>query len=97
MASAAQWERDVIGLRQGGARGCQAKGVSIGRPNGENPAVRHRIGRLGTAGHSYRAIADRLDSDSILLPGGGIRWWGDSVRLVDSGSQPRPMCLCVYR
>lgn len=83
MASVAHWEREVIGLRTKEAlAAAKAKGVRIGRPDSQDPAVRRRIRRLRTADHTYRAIADRLNADAIPLPGGGARWYPNSVRLI---------------
>ena len=83
MASVAQWEREVIGLRTKEAlAAAKAKGVRIGRPDSQDPAVRRRIRRMRSAGHTYCAIAARLNADAVPLPGGGERWHPNSVRLV---------------
>lgn len=83
MASVAQWEREVIGLRTKEAlAAAKAKGVRIGRPDSQDPAVRRRIRRLRTAGHTYRAIAARLNAELVPLPGGGATWHPNSVRLI---------------
>lgn len=82
MASVAQWEREVIGLRTKEAlAAAKAKGIQVGRPASQDPAVVRRIRRYRRAGHTYRAIADRLNRDAVPLPGGGVKWHPNSVRL----------------
>jgi DNA invertase Pin-like site-specific DNA recombinase len=81
MASVAQWEREVIGLRTKEAlAAAKAKGVRIGRPGLQDPQVVRRIRRERKAGLTYRSIADRLNAGSVPLPGGGQRWHPNSVR-----------------
>jgi len=81
MAAVAEWERDMIALRtREGLQAAKAKGVRIGRPQSQDPAVVRRIRALRTRGHTYRAIADRLNADAVPLPGGGTRWHPNSVR-----------------
>lgn len=83
MAAVAQWERETIGLRTKEAlAAAKAKGVKVGRPASQDPKVVRRIRRARAAGHTYRAIADRLNRDAVPLPGGGERWHPASVRLV---------------
>ncbi|WP_206750326.1 recombinase family protein [Cryobacterium sp. TMS1-13-1] len=81
MAAVAQWERETIGLRTKEAlAAAKAKGVHVGRPQGQDPAVVRRIRNLRSRGHTYRAIADRLNGDAVPLPGGGVQWHPNSVR-----------------
>lgn len=81
MAAVAQWERETIGLRTKEAlAAAKAKGVRIGRPALQDPAVVQRIRRARKRGMTYRAIAERLNADSVPLPGGGARWHPNSVR-----------------
>lgn len=81
MAAVAQWERETIGLRTKEALAvAKAKGIHVGRPRSQDPAVVRRIRRMRSRGMTYRAIADRLNTDSVALPGGGSRWHPNSVR-----------------
>ena len=81
MASVAQWEREVIGLRTKEAlAAAKAKGIHVGRPASQDPAVVRRIRRYRKAGHTYRTIAARLNRDAVPLPGGGAKWHPNSVR-----------------
>lgn len=84
MAAVAQWERETIGLRTKEALAqAKANGVHVGRPSKQDPAVVRRIRNLRSRGHTYRAIADRLNRDAVPLPGGGVRWHPNGVRLVE--------------
>jgi DNA invertase Pin-like site-specific DNA recombinase len=83
MAAVAQWERETIGLRTKEAlAAAKAKGVHVGRPSAVAPLVSRRIRRHRKAGMTYRAIADRLNADSVPLPGGGAKWHPNSVRSI---------------
>lgn len=83
MAAVAQWERETIGLRTKEAlAAAKAKGVKVGRPSSQDPAVVRRIRRYRASGLTFRAIADRLNTESVPLPGGGARWHPNSVRLI---------------
>jgi DNA invertase Pin-like site-specific DNA recombinase len=84
MAAVAQWERETIGLRTKEALAqAKAKGVHVGRPSSQDPAVVRRIRSLRTRGHTYRAIADRLNADAVPLPGGGVAWHPNGVRTAE--------------
>ena len=84
MASVAQWEREVIGLRTKEAlAAAKAKGIHVGRRGSQDPAVLRRIRRWRKAGLTYRAIADRLNGEAVPLPGGGALWHPNSVRLIE--------------
>ena len=81
MAAVAQWERETMGLSTKEAlAAAKAKGIRVGRPASQDPKVVRRIRRARTAGHTYRAIVDRLNRDAVPLPGGGERWHPASVR-----------------
>jgi DNA invertase Pin-like site-specific DNA recombinase len=84
MASVAQWEREVIGLRTKEAlAAAKAKGIHVGRPQKQDPAVVRHIRRWRKAGLTYRAIAERLNTSAVPLPGGGTKWHPNSVRLIE--------------
>ena len=81
MAAVVQWEVETIALRTKEAlAAAKAKGVHVGRRSAQDPKVVRRIRRARAAGHTYRAIADRLNRDAVPLPGGGNRWHPNSVR-----------------
>ena len=70
MASVAQWEREVIGLRTKEARAAaKAEGIDVGRRDGQDPAVVRRIRRWRKPGLTYRAMADRLNGDAVPVAG----------------------------
>ncbi|HEU5223579.1 MAG TPA: recombinase family protein [Candidatus Lumbricidophila sp.] len=84
MAAVAQWERETIGLRTKEALAqAKAQGIHVGRPSNQDPAVVRRIRNLRTRGHTYRAIAERLNAAAVPLPGAGTRWHANSVRLAE--------------
>ena len=81
VAAVAEWERDMIALRtREGLAAARAKGVRLGRPSAQDPAVVRRIRDMRDRGLTYRAIATRLNDEDVPLPGGGLRWHPGSVR-----------------
>lgn len=85
MAAVAQWERETIGLRTKEAlAAAKARGVHVGRPSKQDPAVVSRIRGLRTRGHTYREIADRLNADAVPLSGGGKQWYPNTIRSVST-------------
>lgn len=82
VAAVAEWERDMISLRtREGLAAARAKGVRLGAPSRQDSSTVERIQAFRETGLTYRAIADRLNADSVPLPGGGVRWYPNSVRL----------------
>lgn len=81
MASAAQWERRIIGQRTRDALAAKrAAGVRLGRP-AEVPAdVLDRIGVARAAGRSLRGIAADLTAAGVPTVRGGARWSASSVQ-----------------
>lgn len=74
-------EHLMIGLRTKEAlAAAKAKGVKVGPPASQYPKVVRRIRGARAAGHTYRAIADRLNRDAVPLPGGGSKWHPNRVR-----------------
>lgn len=87
MASAAQWERRIIGARTRDALAVKrAEGVRLGRPAGLPAEVLRRIVAEREAGASLRAVADSLTADGVPTSQGGTRWHASTVRAV-LGSQ----------
>ena len=87
MASFAQYERRLIGLRTKDALAVKkAEGVRLGRPPVVEISVRRRIAELRDGGLTYRAIAAQLEYEGVAAPRGGTRWYDNSVRRLCSGS-----------
>lgn len=83
LASAAQWERRIIGQRTKDALAVKkAQGVRLGRPVGVPLEVSERLAALRAEGKSFQAIADALNEDGVATGGGGRQWYPSSVRAV---------------
>jgi DNA invertase Pin-like site-specific DNA recombinase len=83
MASAAQWERRIIGQRTKDALAIRrAEGVRLGRPSVLAPSLVARIVDARREGCSYRAIAKQLNTDHIPTAHGGLVWHPATVRSV---------------
>lgn len=83
MASAAQWERRIIGQRTKDALAARkAEGVTLGRPRVLADEVRARIIAEHTAGRTLSAIARDLEADNVPTARGGARWWPSTVRAI---------------
>lgn len=83
MASAAQWERRIIGQRTKEALAAKkASGVVLGRPRLVSETVVQRIVQERAAGRTYAAIADGLTGDAVETAQGGVRWYPGTVRKV---------------
>ncbi|MCT2282055.1 recombinase family protein [Micromonospora chalcea] len=95
MASAAQWERRIIGQRtREGLAAKRAAGVRLGRPVSLPGDVRARIVAEARNGESLAGIARGLNADSIPTAQGGKRWYPSTVRAVlvslDASSAAQP-------
>lgn len=83
IASVAEWERDMIGLRtKEGLAAAKARGVRLGSPVLLPAEVEARILTEREQGASLRAIADGLNADAVPLPGRGKRWLAGSVKAI---------------
>ncbi len=83
MASAAQWERRIIGQRTRDALAVKrASGVRLGRPAVLEGAVRARILSAYEAGAGWSAIARDLNADGVATAHQGHRWYPSTVRAV---------------
>jgi DNA invertase Pin-like site-specific DNA recombinase len=83
MASAAQWERRIIGQRTREALAVKKKqGVRLGRPQSISPRLAQRIRSMRSRGMTLQAISDRLNRDGVPTPRGGAVWRPTSLRAV---------------
>jgi DNA invertase Pin-like site-specific DNA recombinase len=81
MASAAQWERRIIGARTREALAVKrAQGVKLGRPRTLPDVLRERIRQMRNAGQSLPKIAETLNAEGVPTAHGGKRWHASTVR-----------------
>ena len=81
MASAAQWERRIIGQRTREALDAKkASGARLGRPVTLPAKVRRRIARERQNGKTLAAIAEGLNRDQVPTAHDGSRWHPETVR-----------------
>ena len=90
MASAAQWERRIIGQRTKDALAARrAAGVRLGRPKSLDSGIGRRIESERSKGLTLAAIASGLNEDGVPTAQGGARWYPSTVRAVlSSNSRP---------
>lgn len=83
MASFAQYERRLIGLRTKEALAVKrSQGVRLGRRPVVPKATVERIVGLRHEGLSFRAIGTRLESESVSTPRYGDRWHANTIRRI---------------
>jgi DNA invertase Pin-like site-specific DNA recombinase len=83
MASAAQWERRIIGQRTKEALAVKkAQGVRLGRPPSIPDELAGRIVGMRTRGMTLQAICDRLNGEGVPTARGGRLWRPTSLRAV---------------
>lgn len=83
MASAAQWERRIIGQRTKDALAVRkAEGVRLGRPPSIDPVIVDRIVMESGQGVSMAEIARRLTSEAVPTARGGRTWYPSTVQTV---------------
>lgn len=83
LASAAQWERRIIGQRTKDALAIKrAQGVQLGRPRSVPAEVVEMIEMMRNEGLSLRAIADRLNAAAVPTAHQGRQWYGSTVKSV---------------
>lgn len=86
IASAAQYERRVIGQRTKDALAAKrAAGVRLGRPSVLPEAVVRRIVDERASGAGLRVIAEGLTEDGVPTARGGAKWSTSSVQAVLAG------------
>lgn len=86
LASAAQYERELIGARtREGMAQRKSEGVQMGRPRTMGSATVDKIMKMRSAGLSMGKIADTLNEDGIATAHGGVRWYAATIkRVLDS-------------
>jgi DNA invertase Pin-like site-specific DNA recombinase len=90
MASAAQWERRIIGQRtREGLAAKRAAGVVLGRPRTLPVGVVARITTDRAEGASMSEIARRLNADKVATGQGGVRWYPSTIRAVLARAESR--------
>lgn len=84
MASAAQWERRIIGQRTRDALAVKrAQGIRLGRPASIAPELAARIQAMRRAERmTLQAICDRLNAEGVPTARGGREWRPTSLRAV---------------
>jgi DNA invertase Pin-like site-specific DNA recombinase len=83
MASAAQWERRIIGQRTKDALAIRREqGVKLGRPPLPKDALGRRVALMRKRGMTLQAIADALNAEGVAPLRGGRQWRPSSVRAV---------------
>ncbi len=89
LAAAAQYERELIGVRTSeGMRQRQAEGVRLGRPSGVPDEVADQIRAAREAGQSLRRIADQLNANGVPTAQGGACWYASTVKAVIDSDRP---------
>jgi DNA invertase Pin-like site-specific DNA recombinase len=83
MASAAQWERRIIGQRTKDALAVKkAEGIKLGRPPLPSDPLLRRLRTMRNRGMTLQAIADRLNAEGVTTLRGGSEWRPSSIRAV---------------
>jgi DNA invertase Pin-like site-specific DNA recombinase len=83
LASAAQYERELIGARtREGMAQRKAEGVKMGRPRALPADVLEAIKRRHTAGESMNAIAKALTASGTPTAHGGAKWHASTIKRV---------------
>lgn len=92
LASAAQYERRIIGARTRDALAQRRReGVRLGRPSTLSPAVVARIVAERAAGATLAAIGAGLEADNVPTAQGGARWYPATVRKVLTGQDAQAL------
>jgi DNA invertase Pin-like site-specific DNA recombinase len=86
MASAAQWERRIIGQRTKDALAVKkSQGVRLGRRPALGPELVSELTRAYEGGAGWTAIARDLNDRGVPTAQGGKRWYPSTVRAVVLG------------
>jgi DNA invertase Pin-like site-specific DNA recombinase len=88
LASAAQWERRIIGQRTRDALAIKAaQGVRLGRPTTLAPDIAKRVVAAHASGAGWSTIARTLNAELVPTAHGGARWHPSTVRAVVLANQ----------
>lgn len=83
LATFAQWERRMIGIRtKEGLAVKKSEGVRLGRPRLVPDKVIKKIIKWRSDGASFQAIADKLNAKQVPTAQGGRRWYPSTVHTV---------------
>ncbi|MDQ0731779.1 recombinase family protein [Arthrobacter sp. B1I2] len=83
LASAAQYERELIGARtREGMAQRRAEGVKLGRPRSLATGVSDEIVNLRGLGRSLSAIANELNDRGVPTAQGGARWYAATIKKI---------------
>jgi DNA invertase Pin-like site-specific DNA recombinase len=89
MASAAQWERRIIGQRTRDALAVKrAQGARLGRPQVVAAELVARIRAAHEAGAGWSALARQLNLEGVPTAHGGTKWYPSTVRAVVRSAEP---------
>lgn len=92
LASAAQYERRIIGARTRDALAQRKReGVRLGRPSTLPRNVVARVVALHSEGKSLRVIAEALNSEEVPTAHGGSKWHASTVRKVLAGQDAQAL------
>lgn len=81
MASAAQWERRIIGQRTREAMAAKrAAGVRLGRPRLVRDEVAEQILSARAEGRTWQQVADLLNDQAVPTALGGRQWYPSTAR-----------------
>lgn len=90
LASAAQYERELIGQRtREGMTQKRAEGVHVGRPRELAVATVELVVSLAATGLSLRKIAAELEVRGIQTARGGAKWQASSIKAVLASTTAR--------
>lgn len=92
LASAAQYERRIIGARTRDALAQRRReGVRLGRPSTLSRELVARVVELRSEGRSLRGIADALNVEEVPTAHGGSKWHASTVQKVLAGQDAQAL------
>jgi DNA invertase Pin-like site-specific DNA recombinase len=83
LMAVAQYERQLIGQRtREGLAAVKARGIQLGHPSTVPAKTRTLIQKLRSKGYTWQAVADEMNSRSVMAPSGRAedRWHATSVK-----------------